>query len=88
MSEPTREVRCRCGEAMMLGYATASGVLVTNVKLVFVVPGERTSANPIKALKQGLQTAPASEAYLLHGHRCPKCGRVELIALDEIPWTP
>jgi len=78
---------------MKAGYATALDLLFAdsthNVpKLVFVVAGERTSVNPIKAFKQGLQDTAANEAFLLRGHRCSACGRVELLALDQIPWTP
>jgi hypothetical protein len=79
---------------MSLGYTTALGLVghdsprTRNPDLVFVVPGERTSLNPIKAFKQGLEELPANKAYRLHGYRCPKCGSVELVALDQIPWDP
>ena len=67
------------------GYTTAFG-LATG--LLFVVPGEQTSWNPIKAFQQGLQGDQANEAYLLRGHRCPGCGTVELVARERVAWTP
>jgi DNA-directed RNA polymerase subunit RPC12/RpoP len=89
-----KEVAChRCGGVMENGYATALGLMAGdmssgNPKLVFVVPGVQTSGNPIKAFQQGLQGDQANKAYLLRGYRCPGCGTVELIALEEIVWTP
>jgi hypothetical protein len=88
------DVHCyRCGAVMEDGYATALGLIEGNPppggpKLVFVVPGERTSANPIKAFQQGLQGDLANQAYLLRGKRCPACGLVELVAVDPVAWTP
>jgi hypothetical protein len=83
MTELTEQLKCRCGEVMDLGYAIAPGF---SGNVIFVVPGERTSANPITAFKQGLEEVPANKAYRLHGWRCAKCGRVELAAIDPIPW--
>ena len=94
MSEPVKEVHChRCGEVMEPGYATALQIVFGNPppggpKLVFVVPGQPTAANPIAAFRQGLQGERANEAYLLRGHRCPSCGSVELLAMETIPWEP
>jgi hypothetical protein len=89
--ESAKPILCRCGAAMQAGYTTARGLWGGDnplgvPKLVFVVPGEQTLANPIKAVKQGLDEAPTNVAYLLRGYRCPSCGIVELIALDETPW--
>lgn len=91
MNEPTEQLRCRCGEVMELGYTTAIGLVDSmsvdyDPRLVLVVPGEPTSMNPIKAFQQGLEEAPPNRAYQLHGYRCPKCGRVELAAIDRVPW--
>jgi DNA-directed RNA polymerase subunit RPC12/RpoP len=94
MRERAEEVRCqRCGEIMEDGYATAMGLIAANppageAKLVFVVPGQSTSPNPIKALQQGLRDERENAAYLLRGYRCPRCGTVELLAREKIPWTP
>jgi len=55
----------------------------SQVRLVFVVPGERTAANPVAAFKQGLREAAANDTYVLKGYRCPACGRVELVAGDN-----
>lgn len=94
MSTREKEIHChRCGEVMQDGYTTALGLIggilpKDDPKLLFVIPGERTSGNPIKALMQGLQGDQTSRAYLLRGYRCPQCGTVELIALDSMVWTP
>ena len=78
---------------MAAGYATALGLIggnppSGNPKLIFVVPGQPTSLNPIKAFQQGLRNEQTNEAYLLRGHRCPSCGTVELLATERTPWTP
>jgi hypothetical protein len=89
MGEQSDEVSCRrCGHVMEAGYATALGLIGSNPlsgspRLVFVVPGQPTSTNPVKAFRQGLESERSSEAYLLRGHRCPKCGAVELSAVDK-----
>lgn len=94
MGGAVQQVRCvRCGAVMEAGYTTAIGLVGSNPltrdpKLVFVVPGQPTSGNPIKAFQQGLEGNRGNAAYLLHGHRCPNCGVVELIATDRTPWTP
>jgi hypothetical protein len=76
---------------MEMGYATAWGLIGGrdgNPHLIFVVPGEPTSNNPIKAFQQGLAAEKANEAYLLHGYRCPSCGLVELVAEERTTWVP
>ncbi len=93
MSELTQMPRCRCGETMMLGSTTALGLVGgssprSDSKLLFVLRRERTSVNPVDAFKQGLQNAPANEAFRLQGYRCPACGRVELFAKEQIAWPP
>jgi hypothetical protein len=75
------------------GFATAIPLIgpkppPDRPRLVFVVPGNQTSWNPLKAFKQGLEGDRANEAYLLRGYRCPACGTVELIAKDKVAWTP
>ena len=73
------------------GYATAYGLVGGqdgNPHIVFVVPGEPTSCNPIKAFQQGLKDEKAAEAYLLRGYRCPSCGLVELVAEEKTSWMP
>jgi len=82
----------KCGGAMLDGIASAHGLLGGAVvpestpRLVFVVPGTPTSANPIKAFAQGLADDPSSQAYLMTGRRCSRCGFVELYA--EVPTRP
>jgi len=92
MNEPTSKPRCeRCGGPIEEGFATATGLIPTPLsdpRLVFVVPGEKTSPNPLQALQQGLEQAPANRAYLLRGRRCTECGAVELFATETTPWVP
>lgn len=78
---------------MVAGYATALGLIGGDMpagepRLVFVVPRQATSWNPIEAFQQGLRNEPANEAYLLRGMRCPKCGLVEWVATENTPWIP
>ncbi len=94
MSETPQQVSCvRCGAVMEAGYTTATGLVGSNPltrdpKLIFVVPGQATSRNPMKAFQQGMAGERTDAAYLLHGHRCPNCGVVELFATERTPWTP
>ena len=72
---------------MDIGHATAIGLVGGNPptddpRLIFVVPGQPTSGNPIKAFQQGRHGEQGDAAYLLHGRRCPGCGLVELLATD------
>jgi hypothetical protein len=87
-----QEFACRrCGRTMQAGYttarlwATADPSPSDEPKLVFVVPGEPTAANPIQAFKQGLKGVQANQVYLIRGYRCPACGTVELIAEEKMP---
>lgn len=86
----TRRPRChRCGGEMEEGFATAIGLIgpaSRKARLLFVVPGEATSKNPLLAIQQGLHEAPKNEAYLLHGRHCTTCGVVELIATERTVW--
>lgn len=54
------------------------GVVVS--VFAFVRPGVPTSANPIKALLQGLHEEPEDQPLTLEAFRCTKCGRVEFYA--------
>lgn len=91
MGEFDHDLVCpRCGETMKNGYLTASGFIGGAVgsadkRLVFVVPGEETSANPLRAFEQGLHNAQTNETYILRGYRCPNCGTVELRAIEKTP---
>ena len=74
---------------MAAGVTTALGLMgepVTSRKkprLVFVVPGTPTSPNPVKAFAQGLSDETSDEAYLVRGHRCSRCGFLELYATER-----
>ena len=82
-------VCAKCGGPTEAGAATAHGLVGSAVRspddprLVFVVPGSPTSANPLKALKQGLSDEPSRRGYLVRGRRCTRCGFVEFYATDE-----
>ena len=92
MNEVRTERRCeRCGVEMEEGFATAIGLIGPTPwkpRLVFVVPGQATSVNPLRALQQGLQEARQNQAYLLRGYRCTNCGAVELVAAERTDWEP
>jgi hypothetical protein len=75
----------KCGGAMERGIVRYSGspLMEGNLRLEFVILGSRTSANPLKAFKQGLTDEPADRVYdfaKLVGDRCPACGYLELYA--------
>ncbi|HTU24513.1 MAG TPA: hypothetical protein VMF30_03895, partial [Pirellulales bacterium] len=67
----------RCGGAMEAGFTTAIGLIggrefaADEARLVFVVSGDRTSANPIGAFRQGLAGTPGNRAYSISTARCP-----------------
>ena len=84
------ETTCaKCGGPTVAGTMSANGLIGATVasadrpRLVFVVPGTPTSANPAKALRQGLADEPAAHGYLLRGRRCTRCGFVELYATER-----
>ena len=76
----------------MSGIATAHGLAGGSVaakdvpRLVFVVPGTPTSANPVKALGQGLSGESSDHAYLIRGRRCTRCGLLEFYASDRTTY--
>jgi hypothetical protein len=75
----------RCGGSLEKGHTDAAVAPVygayggAKTGLTFVVPGEPTSANPLKAFRQGLD-GEADRVYWLEGYRCCSCGGVELYA--------
>lgn len=78
-----------CGAEMEPGFANAIGLTGPTrmePRIVFIVPGSKTSLNPVRALQQGLGDEPQDNAYALRGWRCVKCGRVELVATDPVAW--
>ena len=84
------EATCaKCGAPTMAGVATAHGLIggaaapATQSRLVFVVPGTPTSANPLKALAQGMGEERPDHGYLIRGRRCTRCGHVELYATER-----
>ena len=79
----------KCGGPTVAGVATAAGLVGGAIaakdqpRVVFVVPGTPTSANPIKAVAQGLADEPAAHGYLVRGRRCTRCGFVEFYATER-----
>jgi len=84
------ETTCsKCGGPTVAGVATAHGLIggadapASQPRLVFVVPGIPTSANPVKALGQGLADERPDHGYLIRGRRCTRCGFLELYATER-----
>ena len=79
----------KCGGPTVAGVATALGLIggaatpKDQPRVVFVVPGTATSANPVKAMTQGLADEPAAHGYLVRGRRCTRCGFVEFYATER-----
>ena len=79
----------KCGGPLELGFTTAEGLVggdrshSREPQLVFIVPGVRTSANPIKAFQQGFSDDAVDRRYRIAGLRCSRCGALELYAEDE-----
>ncbi|HEX7450147.1 MAG TPA: hypothetical protein VF306_21480 [Pirellulales bacterium] len=86
MPELTSNAVCSfCGGAMEPGYAQsrfAFGPFMAagDSHLIFVVPGEPTSLNPMTAFRQGAEQRPDDQKYVLRGRRCTNCARIELFA--------
>jgi hypothetical protein len=79
----------KCGGAMEAGVTSATGLLGTlaspdDPRLMFVTLGTPTSANPLKAFKQGTAGEQANQGFLIRGKRCAACGFLELFATDPI----
>lgn len=79
----------KCGGEMERGFTTAAGLIggpkveSRTPQLIFVVPGEPTSLNPVQAFKQGASGEPADRRYFVFGTRCSACGFLELHAAGE-----
>ncbi len=79
----------KCGGSLEAGFTTAVGLIggdkagAREPQLVFVVPGTRSSANPIKAFQQGLADEPTNRVYGIIGSRCSGCGALDLYAGAE-----
>jgi hypothetical protein len=57
-----------------------SPLMTGNVRVEFVIPGTKTSLNPLKAFQQGLADEPSDRTYdfsRLSEHLCPKCGHLD-----------
>jgi len=84
------QVCSKCGGTIIPGIATAIGLLGGAVdthhesRLVFVQKGVPTSANPIKAISQGIVGVSSDKAYRLNASRCSSCGAVEFHADEEV----
>ena len=71
---------------MECGFTTARGLIGDaradgdESRLIFVVTGVPTAANPVSAFKQGLPEEPANRLYPIVGARCSQCGFLEFYA--------
>lgn len=91
MSDSMSETVCSfCGGAMELGYAQSRVAFGWRVNahrddshLIFIVPGERTSANPMTAFRQGIEEHPSDRKYIIRGRRCTNCARLEWFAEEQ-----
>ena len=76
----------KCNGVMERGFTTAAGLIegdqveTREAQILFVVPGTRTSSNPVQAFKQGLHDEDDNRRYRLSGSRCSTCGFVEFYA--------
>jgi hypothetical protein len=58
--------------------------LLSPPQLKFLIPGEPTPSNPIKAFQQGLHGEGRSDqSYGIEGVRCTACGYLELYAQQK-----
>ena len=79
----------KCGGPLQAGVTSAIGLVGEVVRdsphagLMFVVPGQRTSANPITAFQQGLADEPSDRFYQVKGFRCSNCGALDFYADEE-----
>jgi hypothetical protein len=79
----------KCGGHLESGFTTAIGLIGgtkrenQDARLIFVVPGRKTSMNPIQAIQQGLSDEPSDRSYKITGSRCSQCGALELYAVDR-----
>jgi len=71
----------KCGGAMSWGEIRYAGSpLMAGNRLEFVIPGTRTSMNPLKAFNQGLSDEPSDQIHdfsKLAGCLCSTCGFLE-----------
>lgn len=51
--------------------------------VLFIIPGEPTSANPVKAFMQGMHGAKEDVPLPVTAWRCGQCGLLELYARQE-----
>ena len=83
---PKSEQRCpRCGGLMVRGSLRTRGAHDDRVRVVFVVPGVKTSWNPVEAFRQGLSDELEDKTFDLSemgGYLCQTCGHIDLYA-----WT-
>jgi hypothetical protein len=81
----------KCGGRMEAGVTKPDRVYLRGASvgsqagLVFIVPGAKTSMNPITAFKQGLSSEESSRGYRVEGFRCSSCGFLEMYGGEEVP---
>lgn len=75
----------KCGEVMEWGEARIKGspLVEEGVRIAFIVPGTKTSANPFRAFRQGLADEPGDRIdnlWAMTAARCSGCGFLEFYA--------
>lgn len=88
MSNP-KQTCSRCGGVTVRGRMRTVVAGMAGGQVEFVIPGTRTSWNPVTAFRQGLAQEPADEVFSLGamgGFLCRSCGHLDLYAwIDEGP---
>ena len=77
MADP-RTVCGKCGGRMEQGSLQISGAAGE-----FLIPGTKTSINPITAFQQGMSGEPGDRVFpwsTILGYRCSQCGYLEMYA--------
>ncbi len=73
----------------MRGHLRIHGTFDGTARLSFIVPGVKTSSNPLKAFRQGLADEREDRVFDLSamgGVLCETCGHIDLYAwMDDEP---
>lgn len=76
----------KCNGRMEAGVVTRADTRLRSslddASTLFVVPGTRTSRNPLKAFVQGLADERTRRVYYVKALRCSQCGFLELYATE------
>lgn len=63
------------------GFLKLTRTIADEGKLIFMIPGSKTSTDLLTAFRQGLEDSPSDQIFTnLAGYRCRECGLLELYA--------